>query len=246
MSGTLTISAKNLGNLAYSNFCPRCFWIKLHCRLPYQIFPSIFSHIDGYTKKVFHAYIDKHGKLPDWLSELGEVKGYEEPPHWSRYKIHDEELDVTLRGEADAIFIMKDDSYLIGDYKTSKFKGKKDSLMPIYEVQLNVYAYIGERLQYTPIKKLALIYMEPSTGDDKAADKRNLLDDGFAMEFSAHILEVELRPDKIPLLMKKAKEIYDMREPPEGNAGCKDCKYLGDLTSLGPASGKKQQRLNDF
>jgi len=35
------ISAKNLGELALSDFCPRCFWLKLHIRqLPFQIFPG--------------------------------------------------------------------------------------------------------------------------------------------------------------------------------------------------------------
>jgi len=44
----LRISAKNLGELALSDFCPRCFWLKLHAkRLPFQIFPGIFSSIDA-------------------------------------------------------------------------------------------------------------------------------------------------------------------------------------------------------
>jgi len=42
----LCISAKNLGEVALPDFCPRCFWLKLHARqLPFQIFPGIFSAI---------------------------------------------------------------------------------------------------------------------------------------------------------------------------------------------------------
>ena len=242
---TLTISAKNLGELALPGFCPRCFWIKLHCRLPYQIFPSIFGHIDRYTKKVFHAYIDKHGKLPDWMQELGDVIGYIDPPHWSKYKYYNEELDVIIRGEADAIFILKDDSYLIGDYKTAKFTKGQDSLLPIYNTQLNGYAYIGENMGYTPITKLALIYMEPNTEDDVAGEDRTVLDDGFTMDFTGHILDIELDPEaKIVPLMKKAKEIYDLERPPEQRTGCKNCLCLIDLIEA--QAGPAQKNLFEF
>jgi hypothetical protein len=30
-------------------FCPRCFWISRRARLPWQIFPGIFSSIDSYS-----------------------------------------------------------------------------------------------------------------------------------------------------------------------------------------------------
>jgi len=52
------ISAKTLGELALPDFCPRCFWLKLHAKhIPYQIFPGIFSSIDAYTTRVVHAWI---------------------------------------------------------------------------------------------------------------------------------------------------------------------------------------------
>ena len=44
----LCISAKTLGEPVLPDFCPRCFWLKLHARqLPFQIFPGIFSSIDA-------------------------------------------------------------------------------------------------------------------------------------------------------------------------------------------------------
>jgi len=59
MSEPLRISAKNIGALALPDFCPRCFWLKLKARnrLPFQIFPGIFSSIDAYTKRVVHAWV---------------------------------------------------------------------------------------------------------------------------------------------------------------------------------------------
>jgi hypothetical protein len=51
---TIQISAKNLGILALPEYCPRCFWLKLKLqfKLPYQIFPGIFSSIDSYSRKI--------------------------------------------------------------------------------------------------------------------------------------------------------------------------------------------------
>jgi len=45
----LIISAKNLGELAMPDFCPRCFWLKTHAKqLPFQIFPGdLHSSIDA-------------------------------------------------------------------------------------------------------------------------------------------------------------------------------------------------------
>jgi len=55
----LHIPAKILDELALPDCCPRCFWLKLKAqnRLPFQIFPGIFSSIDAYTKRVVHAGI---------------------------------------------------------------------------------------------------------------------------------------------------------------------------------------------
>jgi len=59
MAEVLRISDKNLGALALPDFCPRCFWIKMKTgnKLPFQIFPGIFSSIDAYTKHVVYTRV---------------------------------------------------------------------------------------------------------------------------------------------------------------------------------------------
>ena len=73
----IRISAKNLGQLALPNYCPRCFYIKLKLnnKLPWQIFPGIFSTIDSYSKKITWQYFKKYKKVPSWFDEYGEFKG---------------------------------------------------------------------------------------------------------------------------------------------------------------------------
>jgi len=100
MSEQVRVSAKTLGELVLTRFCPRCFWIKLRLnnKLPFQIFPDIFSSIDAYTKNIIHAFFDLYGRFPTWLGTLGEMAGYRNPPHYSRFNILDPEANVHLTG----------------------------------------------------------------------------------------------------------------------------------------------------
>lgn len=222
----LTISATELGRYAATRFCPRCAWVRLHVKpLPYQTFPGIFSTIDRYNKLIVHGFFDRENSLPTWLRQLGEVSCYVSPPHWSKFAIVDPGTGVTLRGEADGIFKMADGSHSIVDYKTSKYSRAQGGLFPVYRVQLNAYAFIGERLDVRPVSGLALIYMEPVTDDRTAADPGMVDDVGFSMDFAATVVPVDLDPDRmIPPLLERAKEIGDMEDPPPGLQGCKDCE----------------------
>jgi hypothetical protein len=103
----IRISAKNLGALALPDACQRCAWLrlKLNHHLPFQIFPGIFSSIDSFTKNVVHAWFDHHGRAPSWLAELGPIKGYRHPPHYSKFNMVVEEYKILLTGSPDGVFV---------------------------------------------------------------------------------------------------------------------------------------------
>ena len=233
MSGTITISAKTLGAVALPGFCPRCFWIQMHAeKLPYQIFPGIFSSIDSYAKQLVHGWFDRHQTAPPWLAAMGDIKGYRNPPHFTKFAVTDPETNILLRGTPDGILVMRDDSFMIVDYKTAKFTAHQDALFPMYETQLNAYALIGERCGYSPVSGLSLVYAEPITDMATATKDVNLTAAGFVMEFSAHILPVSLTLQRIPRLLATVREIYDQQRAPEPRPGCKDCELLQDLLDL--------------
>ena len=231
-----TISATELGTYARARFCSRCAWIRLHIKnLPYQSFPGIFSSIDRYNKLIVHNHFDREGHAPPWLAELGESGVYIDPPHWSRFKTLDEETGITVRGEADGIFKLFDDSYVIVDYKTSRYDPERPGMSSNYEVQLNAYAFIAERLGLSPVSKLALVYMEPAT-DKETAQEPNLVDSkGFTIGFHARVVPVQLRQAQLlPPLLRKARSIWGMDAPPKGAKDCKDCAaVVGLLEGLG-------------
>ena len=229
----ITISAKTLGQLALPQFCPRCFWISVKAeRLPFQIFPGIFSVIDSYSKNLVHGWFDRHGGPPDWLRPLGEIKAYKNPPHYSKFGVIDGATSILLRGTPDGIFIMNDNSYAIIDYKTAKFTEYQDGLFPLYEAQLNSYAFIGESVGFKPISKLALVYTEPVTTKACFADGSKLTTEGFRMDFTARILPVEIKPQLVPKLLQSAKSILESPAPPAGIPGCENCMALAGLLAL--------------
>ena len=234
MNEQIQISAKNLGEVALPDFCARCFWIKLRLgnKLPFQIFPGIFSSIDSYSKNIVHSYFDNNGRFPSWLAELGDLIAYKQPPHYSKFNIIDQENNVLLTGTPDGVYVRSDNSHIIIDYKTAKYTGNQDKLMPMYEVQLNGYAMIGERCNLHPVSDLALIYMEPVTSKDAVIDGLNHRDNGFAMGFAASIHKVALKLDIIPPLLAKTREIYELSSAPEGCVGCKDCQLLEGLLKV--------------
>lgn len=226
-----TISATELGYYASSRFCLHCAWVRRHVKnLPFQSFPGIFSTIDRYNKLIVRNHFDREISLPRWLDQLGKVERCVNPPHWSSFKVLDEESGITIRGEADGIFQMSDDSYTILDYKTSKYSSAQRGMLKAYEVQLNAYAYIGERLGLSPVSRLALVYMEPVTDEQTIQDPRLIDDKGFSMGFEATVVDVPLRPDQlIPPLLRKVNEVGEMDRPPVALPGCKDCEALGSL-----------------
>lgn len=234
MSQQIRISAKSLGEVARLNFCERCFWTKLHVtKLPFQIFPGIFSSIDSYTKRVVHNYFDTSGSSPAWLSDLGKLSGYyKDSLHYSKFNILDTKTNILLAGTPDDLLIRPDKSFVIVDYKTAKYTAAQDELFEIYQTQLNAYALIAEQLDLKPISALALVYMEPVTADGASKQKQNVRTDGFAMGFAAKVQKVELNVGIIPPLLKKARAIYDLKTPPKGRAECKDCVLVSELLAL--------------
>jgi PD-(D/E)XK nuclease superfamily len=230
----IRISAKTLGALAMPGFCARCFWIERHleARPPFQIFPGIFSSIDSYSKKIVHGWLDRHGEPPAWLRPLGNIKTYKNPPSASKFNFLDGETSIRLTGMPDGILAMDDGSTTIIDYKTARFSRTQDELFPLYEAQLNAYASIGERVGFSPVRQLALIYTEPVTNDAAAGDDANLTFSGFQMGFRARIKPVEIRPDLVPRLLRKARAILDLGSPPTGAGGCANCAALAALVEL--------------
>ena len=228
----MRISAKDLGWLATEDFCPRCFWIERHAKgLPYQMgFPGIFSSIDAYTKNIVERYFQKNGKFPQWLSEVGSAKRIVSIKP-SEFKVETD--SVTLTGIPDLLFERPDGSFAIVDYKTAKYTGNQDQLMPIYQIQLNGYAYIAEAIGLKPVKDLYLVYFEPPYKETyEAITDGHTNGEGFNMPFKPVIHKIKRESAEIDRLLEKAGEIYRLGKAPKGIDRCKDCEKLNNLMQI--------------
>lgn len=233
MTPSFRISGKSLGELNHVAYCERCIWLKLRLqhRLPYQIFPGIFSSIDAYTKHIVAHDFDT-GAAPAWMPGRGDIAGYLRPPGYQSFSAEDEETGIRLTGAADAILVRSDGSYVIADYKTARYTRGQDALRPTYEGQLNAYAWIAERTAWSPVSGLALIYMHPLTDQIHADNPENHRETGFALEFVAHVVPVSIDRDLVPKLLRRARVLYDRPEPPPSRTGCKDCRSVDRIAAL--------------
>ena len=109
-SSQIRISAKTLGSLALEDFCPRCFWLKmkLEQKLPWFIFPGIFSSIDSYSKNITWSYFDKYGKLPKWFAPYGTFMRPVQVPHHTRFFVIDEKNNKAGKREVVDTFAGKE------------------------------------------------------------------------------------------------------------------------------------------
>ena len=215
---TKIISGKDLGQLAIDTFCLRCFWYERKYGKAPGIFPGIFSTLDSISKKSTKRSFLEAGKKPGWLS----IEGIKRPIEFPRIHVIVNHGDWILTGVPDDVFEREDKGYHIVDYKTAKYTGTQDRLLPMYEVQLNAYAYALPYHGIKPITHLSLIYCEPNENIENDQD--------FKLGFTTKVLHINLNTDMIPPLLIKARKILDSTEPPEPYINCKGiCMWLDSL-----------------
>jgi len=162
---------------------------------------------------------------------MNDVVGYVEPPHYSKFNFLHKELNVLLTGMPDAIFVRRGGAYVIADYKTARFTDAQDALRPAYEVQLNVYGVIAQRLRMPDVSGLALIYLEPCTEPAGGCANR-CRDGGFDLAFTGHVVPIRLAPNRIEDLLRQARDLYGLSLPPAGLKDCRNCVLVDSLAGF--------------
>ena len=233
----MRISAKNLGILALPDFCERCFWMraKLAWKSPWAIMPGIFSSIDAYSKKVILAYFETNGHFPPWIAGRWAEATPLPTPHHTVFRLTDPETGIVLTGVPDLLLGLPHRRLAIFDLKTARFSKHQDFLLPMYQIQLVGYALIAESLGMGTVEALGLVYGEPPPNDQDDGLDALVDDQGFSMPFKATAMPIELDRTLIQPLLRRAKGILEMKNPPEGQEGCKECQMVEEMARI---SGK--------
>jgi hypothetical protein len=197
--------------------------------MPYQKFPGIAMIIDSFTKKIVRSHFEKQQKAPPFLNVFGEIIRAVPVPHHTKFFFDDKETGIRLTGTPDDIFLRSDSSFIIVDYKTARLNENQTVILPMYEVQLNGYTLIAEENGFNPVEQVGLVYFEPQTLLESDISNGQM-NEGFRLSFKAKFLEVKLNPHRIiPPLLRQAKELAKMKEPPPSRDGCKDCQMLSKM-----------------
>ena len=238
----IRISGKDLGALAMADFCPRCLWLKMAVgrRLPFQVFPGIFSSLDKYQKAVTDRFFSLTGRLPPWYAGFGLVGVPIPAPHHSRFFLVDPATEIRLTGVPDELLRLPSGGLAILDNKTARHTDGQDALLPVYQVQLNAYALIANRIGLGPVERLGLVYHEPMTDAIPQDVGAYVGDDHFLMRFEPKFVAVPLDVGMVAPLLRRARAICDLAVAPEGREGCRDCRVLDGLVRAAGDAGAQR------
>ena len=175
------------------------------------------------------THFRKHGRVPRWFEGFGELGSPIPVPSWSRFQMVDEETNILITGVPDEILRHPKRGIWIGDYKIARFTQNQDELAPMYQVQLNCYGLIAEKIGLGPAYGLGLLYYEPDTDLKDPDDEALIKDDRFFLGFSPKLRPVTLEPDIIPPLLRRIRGIYNLSDTPPPQPDCRDCGMLDNV-----------------
>jgi len=234
----ISLTPRDLGPILFEDFCPRCFWFTkkfpLEDKHPFSSpMPGIVSIADYYIKRVVTWHIQKFTFLPSWI--LNQLNTFYlhldfqsakqiKPGNW---KVSLFDNNCILTGRADEVLEFSDGSWFIMDYKTASLTEYQKKLLPLYEAQLNAYAYLAQKKFKKSITGLALVYFDPEYKNLKDEIILQRTKDHFFFGFKPTIIPVKLMdPEWVEDLCRNLFEILSSDKPPKGKANCPGCNLL--------------------
>lgn len=217
------------------NECERCFWLMMNKgkNRPAGIFPSLPSGMDGILKKHFDKFMEK-GKLPPELcnavnkEECKNLKLFDDKKLLAEWRnsrrglwFEDKEGNI-LHGGSDNLLVNKENGKIIVlDYKTRGFPLKEDT-HEHYQDQLNIYAWLLEKLGHKVEDFAYLLFYHP----------KEVLESGEVI-FNTDLKKMKVNPENAENLFKKAIKLLKGKCPEHGiNAetkeACEWCKLISE------------------
>lgn len=219
----IKLSIKNLASYALVDNCPRCSWVKhlLGYKIPYAIFPGVFSTIDSHCKKICDLHYSAFDQLPQWLH--ARFPGFKpfKAPHYTKMVLTLGEIET--RGSTDYI-LEKDGELVVIDNKTAHFKDADDPLAALYDFQLNACGMALEANGHGKVKSLHLVYYDPIKLD--ATRLLPITNNVPSLEFEVKIRDVAIDRGLVERTAAEAVKVLSQTTAPSGAAVCKDCAQL--------------------
>ena len=236
----ITLSPSEIGKALVEDFCPRCFWFTkkfpIKDKHPFSSpMAGILGITDKYVKDVVKWHVQVLNQLPTWI--LNQLKKFYphldfdnirliKPAIWQVSLFNGACL---LRGQADEIIEFSDGSLFIIDYKTAALTDYQTKLRPLYEAQLNAYAYLANKKLGKPVLGLALVYFDPEYKDLNDEVMLHRTKEKFLFGFNPTVVPVKLMDSEwVEDLCQTLFKILSLDTPPEGKSNCEGCNLLQD------------------
>jgi hypothetical protein len=245
MGDEVKITGKNLGWLELKKYCPHCLWFLLQFGFhpPYSGFGgAVWKWMETMQRTTVHHLLKRDSCLPDEFDPFCDIcSPIEFPNHHSKFGyVH--KSGVYVYGVADDIFELKNGNLCLIDYKSAKYKGEDDDFFPQYRVQVVAYSNIAEYgLNLGTVDRGGLMYWEAEV--DRFDPAKQYKNGRISPSWKVGTLEIEIDYQILDPLMEEVKKVWNSRVPPEGAAGCKECKKLAQLFAIQNQIDASDQRL---
>ncbi|MBI4353786.1 MAG: PD-(D/E)XK nuclease family protein [Candidatus Omnitrophica bacterium] len=209
--------------------CPRCFWLlKRHNVKPPEGFPlALNTAMDGLLKEEFDTYRVKGQPHPILVEHRINAKLFADTTRLAAWRNTfqglrwtDPETGHTLFGAVDDVLEFPDGSLAALDYKSSG--AREARVYPSYQLQLDVYTFLLERLGHKTAPKAFLAFFLA------------VKDDGFngRLPFRRQLLEVTAQPDRVPAIFEQAIHLTKSDQTPSPGAECDCCRWFGAASPI--------------
>lgn len=221
--------------------CPRCFYLDNVLGTKRPGFPSFNLNIavDELFKNEFDQYRKTQTPHPIMTEYKVDAVPFE---HKDMDKWRDPFVGIThlhettglmISGGVDDVWVNKDDSLIIVDYKSTSKEGRIDKLGDSpwekqYSRQLGVYRWLLEKNGFKVQDEGYLVYAN--------ADK-TLPEFGNKLEFETTLVSVDAQTDWIEETLAEIKVCLDRKDLPPSGDKCEFCPYR-------EAAGKKLQAIH--
>lgn len=191
--------------------------------------PGVVSAFDTYVKGLIQSHFEIYRELPLWLKNkfdfsVQEVLKVEKLVR--RFPIRNTNQILILSGIPDAIWRLKDGSLCIVDLKLARFNERQKKLLPMYELQLNLYALLSE-IKYKKVSNLFLLYFQPRFQKISAKEFNIVNKNNFSLLFDLLVIPIKkLDEHKVKETIYVAYTYLNRSTPPHGKQGCQGCKEV--------------------
>jgi hypothetical protein len=198
--------------------CKACFWRDYYRKNPPGFpLPSILNRMDLITKEYYDGFRDSLPPiLEDKLEGLVLVSGKEAEIFRNGIIYRDLKNNFELSGKLDDCLIDSSKKYSPLDNKTAT--PGNDSLLKIYQMQLDCYAFLLNQNDFPASNQGFLIYYVATSGNPQKG-----------VIFKPEVKKLELNPERIPSVLLEASLMLKARNIPEAKTGCKMCSYVEQL-----------------